>query len=395
MRTSYSALDTFRQCQQKFKFQVIDKIKAPKTVEVVFGTAVHDALKFMFSRNPLFPALNEIIEKFAETWGALSKKVYPELSDAHRQTYEESGAAMLKKFYKDNPPWNYSVVDTESRFEVLLPDQESQKTHIIAGIIDRIDKIGDGEYEIIDYKTNRKIPSQESVNQNLQLSLYHMAILRRWPHLEPAKIKLSLYFLKHGEKLSSSRNQSALSETIESVLETIRTIENSEMQNRFPAQPSVLCSFCQYKQICPAWKYLYKKDTHAPDKAQLQQALNEYFAIKEDDTKNDARIKELQGIIRSYMDIHGVERVFDDRGYFIAKRLQQRFSYNFDAIKGILLGAGLQEIWNSILEADEKKLKLVINRIPINIRRQIEAQRVLKKEFSTLIASSKPIKKSL
>src|SRR3989338_10643426 len=110
MRTSYSALDTFKQCPQKFKFQVIDKIKAPKSVEAVFGTAVHAALKFMFSHDPIFPTLDQILADFEESWRSSSVKVSPELAPALKTTYEESGKSLLKNFYKKNQPWNFSVV---------------------------------------------------------------------------------------------------------------------------------------------------------------------------------------------------------------------------------------------------------------------------------------------
>src|SRR3989344_631815 len=151
MRTSYSALDTFRQCPQKFKFQIIDKIKAPKIPEAVFGNSVHNALKFMFSRAPLYPTVEEVSANFSENWRAASQKAG--FGRALAETYEDSGRAMLKKFYSGNPPWNFSVIDTESHFEVPIPSPEGE-THVLAGIVDRVDKIGEGEYEIIDYKTN-------------------------------------------------------------------------------------------------------------------------------------------------------------------------------------------------------------------------------------------------
>src|SRR3989344_4012119 len=111
MRTSYSALDTFKQCPQKFKFQVIDKIKAPKSVETVFGTAVHASLKFMFSHEPIFPTLDEILANFTEGWRGASPKVHPPLDKNIIATYEESGKNLIKSFYKKNQPWNFSVVD--------------------------------------------------------------------------------------------------------------------------------------------------------------------------------------------------------------------------------------------------------------------------------------------
>jgi len=351
MRTSYSALDTFKRCPQKFKFQVIDKIPAKSSVEAIFGSSVHSALKYMFSRGPLFPTLDEIMLKFSESWKVSSQKIET-LDETLKTVYEDTGRKLLQSYYKKNPPWNFSTLDTESRFEVALPDPENNQSHILAGIIDRIDKIGDGEYEIIDYKTNRRLPSQETVNTDLQMSLYHMALTRRWPHIPPANIKLSLYFLKHGEKLSSYRQEADIQDIKNSVIKTIREIESSISAKNFPPNPSPLCDYCPYKPICPAWKHLYKKDSPAPDEAELQNALQEYFAIKESDNKNQKRLKELQGVLTAYMDANAVDRVFDERGYYVARKLQQRFQYDFDQIKVILVSAGLESKWQELLKGE-------------------------------------------
>lgn len=392
MRTSYSALDTFKQCPQKFKFQIIDKIKAPKIPEAVFGNSVHGALKFMFSRDPLYPTIDEVSANFSENWRAASQKA--DLDKNLVDTYDDSGRSMLKKFYSANPPWNFSVVDTESRFEVPLQSEDGNESHILAGIIDRVDKIGDGEYEIIDYKTNRRLPSQSAADENLQMSIYHMALMRRWPNTNPAKIKLSLYFLKHNEKISSSRSHEALSATSEAVLKTIKEIQKNISGNAWKPNPSPLCDWCAYKSICPAWKHLYKKnELPAPDEIQLQAVLQEYFSIKESEDKNEKRLGELQGPIKAYMDVHGVERVFDERGYFVAKKLMQRFKYDIDGVREILLANGLEAKWQALLTADEKKLKKLLISLPRSLQTQIASRKLLDKEYVVLSASSKPAKK--
>ena len=390
MRTSYSNLNTFKQCPQKFKFQIIDKIKAPRSPEALFGSSVHETMKFMFSHDPLFPTLDEILGHFSENWKAALNRTSG-LAQELTQIHEESGRGMIKNFYKNNPPWNFSVVDTESHFEVLLPDANGQ-THILAGIIDRVDKIGDGEYEIIDYKTSRRLPSQEAVDVDFQMSLYHMALLRRWPGTDPAKIKLSLYFLKHNEKISSMRSNAALEATREAVLKTIRDIEQKTIKNDFPPIVSKLCDYCPYKRICPAWKHLYKKEEQNFDEAKLQEALKEYFEIKGVASKNEARLSELQGVIKSYMEANKLERVFDERGYYISQKIQQRFKYDFDKVREILTAAGLENEWQKILEADEKKLKLILKTLSPALRAQIESHRVLAKEFIVLTSSTKPVK---
>lgn len=360
--------------------------------EAVFGNSVHGALKFMFSRDPLYPTIDEVSANFSENWRAASQKA--DFDKNLVDTYDDSGRAMLKKFYSANPPWNFSVVDTESRFEVPLQNADGGESHVLAGIIDRVDKIGDGEYEIIDYKTNRRLPSQSAADENLQMSIYHMALMRRWPNTNPAKIKLSLYFLKHNEKISSSRSPEALTATSEAVLKTIKEIQKNISGNAWKPNPSPLCDWCAYKSICPAWKHLYKKnELPAPDETQLQAVLQEYFAIKESEEKNEKRLGELQGSIKAYMDTHGVERVFDERGYFLAKKLIQRFKYDIDGVRNILLSNGLEDKWQAILSADEKKLKAILNSLPSPIQTQIEQSKILQKEYIVLSASSKPAKK--
>lgn len=363
-------------------------------MHTVFGSAVHASLNYMFSHDPVFPTLDEILANFTEAWSKSAAKIAPALDAKLVSIYEESGKSLLKNFYKNNPPWNFSVVDTESRFEVAIDDPDGP-THVLAGIIDRIDKLSDGEYEIIDYKTNRKLPSQSAVDEDLQMSIYHMAISARWPKVDATKIKLSLFFLKHGEKISSSRPVSSIAATKDAVLSTIKQMEKNIADDKFPAVTSKLCDYCVYKPICPAWKHFYKKADEAPPpgEEELQQALREYFAIKESESNNDKRVKDLQAIIKAYMEANKVDRVFDERGYYISKKLQQRFKYDFEKIRQILEAAGLNDKWNAILEADEKKLKDIMVGLPSSVRDEILAQKNLSKEFVTLTASTKPAKK--
>ena len=108
MRTSYSALETFRQCPQKYKFQEIDKIKTPKGKEAVFGTLIHNSLKFLFSRDPLYPSLDEVIANFRNSWQASD---IANLSEDERSLYLVQGENILRRFYAKNQPWNFNIVD--------------------------------------------------------------------------------------------------------------------------------------------------------------------------------------------------------------------------------------------------------------------------------------------
>lgn len=387
MRTSYSALETYLQCPQKYKFQEIDKIKAPKSKEAVFGTLVHDALKYMFSRDPLFPTAEQILAHFREGIER-SKTIF---TDEERNLYLVSGQDILKRFYAKNPPWNFTVVDLESFFEVPLADEKTGATHILAGKIDRIDKTEDGAYEIIDYKTNKKLPSQADVDNNLQLSLYHLGVMRRWPHLNPQNIRLSLYFLKAREKLATSRTKEALAETRAKTITMIREIEmkKQEGEKAFPPKPSALCGWCAYKRICPAWRHLYQTQSSKSkdqifEEIDIKNIISEYFAIKDEDTKNEKRLGELTEQIHSYLDQEKLERIFGEEG-IIARKTQERASWDTEKLRPVLIELGL---WERVAAPDVKKIKALFPTLTSDTQTKLAEAKIIK-IFSVLTASKK------
>ena len=366
MRTSYSSIGTYLQCPQKFKFQEIDRIRAPKGREAIFGSLIHSTLKFMFKRDPLFPTLDEVIAYFREHWPARDvfeaeakhdplKRAWTEEEE---KAYFEEGVRMLKKFYEKNAPWNFTVVDLESRFEVVLVDDKTGETHILAGIIDRIDRTPDEKYEIIDYKTSKRMPSQDALDRDLQLSLYSLGLQKRWPHLNADDIKLSLYFLKHGEKLSTQATPETTERTKEHILNTIHEIQERLRTNKeFEPLPGPLCNWCAYRPICPAWKHLYRnQESGVRSQEEVDAAIKEYFELKKQNKTIDSRLDELQEQIRRFMEQEGLTRVFGDEGV-ISQKTAQRYEYDWEKVKSLLSPLGK---WEEILKADETRLSRVI-----------------------------------
>lgn len=336
MRISYSSLDTFKTCPLKYKFQDIDKIRVPKNMEMVFGSSMHATLKFMFERTPLYPTLDQVIDFFRDIWDKSKISINSSATDEEKEIFYKEGIALLEKFYKHNQPWNFNVVDLESRFEVEMIDDKAGEKHTLAGIIDRIDKNEDS-YEIIDYKTAKRMPAQENLDNDFQMSIYHMSLAKRWPHLDPKKIKLSLYFLKHGEKISTSRTNEQLENTKKNIISQINEIqEKIRNNNDFPPTPSALCDWCGYRQMCPMWKHLYSRQYLAiSSQKDIEPVVKEYFGLKAGNEKNDERLDELKAVIYGFMDEQKVERVFGAEGY-LTRKMQEKVSYNMDKIKDFL-----------------------------------------------------------
>ncbi len=361
MRTSYSALTTYQQCPLKFKFQEIDRIRVPKGLEAIFGAMIHSCLKFMFEHTPLYPTLDEVIDRFRTLW---QNKEIANLNPEEEKAYCEEGISMLKNFYRLNQPWNFNALELESRFEVSISEPEKEEKHVLTGIIDRIDKISNTDiFEIIDYKTSRRMPSQENLDKDLQMSIYHLGISRRWPHIKPENIKLSLYFLKHGEKITTSRSREDLEKTKEFVFGLINEIKKRIENNYdFPSYPSPLCDWCGYRPRCPMWKHLYQiKEKEIPGQQEIEKIIKEYFDLKSQNQKNNKLLAGLQSSIYEFMAHENVERVFGEN-YYLTKTLQERFIYDMDKIKQILEQLGR---WNevakkkqfSILKATKTKKK--------------------------------------
>ncbi len=365
-RTSYSALETFRQCPQKFEFQYIDRIKAPKSKEAIFGNKVHETLRFFHSKYPVSPTLDELLNYFKDNWNSECFK-----NQEEDIIYFSEGIKMLKNYYQYylKNRNNFTVLDTEARFEIPLKNPETNQECVLSGKIDRIDKLGSGTIEVIDYKTTKKLPSQVEADKDLQFSIYCLAVFNRWPNLavkDYEDIKLSFHYLKHGEVLSTKRTKAQLENAKEEVWQRIYGIE----QEKFKPIPSALCDWCGYKKICPMWKSLYKEQITIDDE-QAKKVVDEYFQLKEQNSQNNKKLNQLQEIIEAYLNKEKIERVFGNSGYIT--RLAQIRKGGYDI----------------------KKLEQIIKTIPLDIRQKLEKAKKIDKEYKILKISHKKEAKPL
>jgi RecB family exonuclease len=374
MRISYSAFDTYKTCPLKYKFQEIDKIRTPKSKEAVFGSILHDTMKFIHTPGILSPTLDQAMEHFSNSW---NPAVW-ENPDEERAAFTQ-GVKIIQDYFKRNNPADFNIVNLESRFQIELPD--TGENHIISGIIDRIDRTDDG-YEIIDYKTTKKMPTQERVENDIQLSVYLSAFLSQYPQEKNNldKIKVSLYFLKHGVKLSATRTEEQLENSRKRFLETISLIK----EGRFEPQVGPLCDWCGYQNRCPMWKHKFK-ELRKIDTEEVNARIAEYIELKSAMTITKDRLGKIQNDIINYMDQEGVERVFSEQG-IIARTLRKTYKYDEKKIREILEPLGK---WNDVIKVDGIALRNTIGVLPFDARKEIEKAKVVDKESSSLMVKKK------
>jgi len=369
MRISYSSFETYNNCPLKYKFQEIDKIKTPKSKEAVFGSVIHGTMKFIHTPGILSPTMEQAMEHFSNSWNP----VVFENEQEERAAFTQ-GVRIIQDYYKRNNPADYNIVKLESRFAIEIGEEGDK--HIVSGIIDRVDRTDNG-FEIIDYKTSKKMPTQQDVEGNVQLSVYLHAFLSQYPEeiSNIENLKVSLYFLKHGVKLSATRTKEQLESNEKMFLETIKLIQES----KFEPNISPLCDWCGYQRNCPMWKHKFKEERKI-DTEEVNASIQEYIDLKSAMNLTKERIGKLQEDILSYMDQEEVERVFGENG-IVSRTLRKTYKYDDKKVKELLEPIGK---WNDVLKLDPTALKSIFPVLPSSVQREVEKAKVLDKETKSL-----------
>ena len=247
---SHSRLSTFEQCKLKYRFRYIDNIipDIEKTIESHLGNAVHKTLEWLYRqvKYKKIPSLDEVVKKYAEDWREDFEEGIPiarkNLTPEH---YFNKGIQFIVNYYMEHKPFDDNTIAVEK--EILVNLDESGK-YKIRGFIDRLTyNLETEEYEIHDYKTSGTLPTQEKINSDRQLGLYAIAIKEIFG--KDKKVCLNWHYLNFNKKICSRKTDQELEKLKK---ETIKLIEEIEATTEFPAQKSMLCNWCEYKNICPA-----------------------------------------------------------------------------------------------------------------------------------------------
>ena len=267
---SHSKLSTFEQCPLKYKYRYIDQIKPEieKTIESHLGTCVHDTLEWLYTQSQKnTPTIDNLIKYYAEKW---KEKYSPKIAIVRQEftekDYFNKGINFLIGYYTKHHPFKDGTFELEKKIVIRLGE------HKIQGFIDRLSLNPlTKEYEIHDYKTANFLPSQKKADEDRQLALYSIAIKEIFG--QEKKVKLIWHYLAHNTELTSQRTNLQLKLLKQQVHELIKKIESTTY---FPTNKSILCNWCEYKEICPEFKC---ENLNNYSKKEKQKNLNEYSSI--------------------------------------------------------------------------------------------------------------------
>jgi DNA helicase-2/ATP-dependent DNA helicase PcrA len=117
--------------------------------------------------------------------------------------------------------------------------------HTLRGRVDRVDRLADGAYELIDYKTGRpKKPAD--LREDVQLALYSVAATRAW-NLEAAH--QAYYYVLDDQKVPVDWSE----DDRDWIQDTVFEVADGILGQGFEPTPSYsACSMCDYRIACPA-----------------------------------------------------------------------------------------------------------------------------------------------
>ena len=227
---SATSLKVFLECKRKYYFQYIMKIKEhsislkPKGFEV--GSIIHNILEklsFSFDINII---KNEISKE--------------QKNNPYLVLDLELWKIKLEKFVlaeNERKKLGYTIYEVEKEFNFVYKDIQ------LKGVIDRIDNLGDGKYEILDYKTSStlKIDTSKTYENSTDFQLEFYYLSQRDKMIE----NVSYYDLNTAE----IKSEIMLNEKIE-LLDKILYNLKTKSVNFALCDNNKTCIYCPYKTMC-------------------------------------------------------------------------------------------------------------------------------------------------
>jgi DNA helicase-2/ATP-dependent DNA helicase PcrA len=229
---SASDVETYRLCPLKYKFARVFRIPEEPTINQRFGIAVHQVLERYHTQGG--GSLEDLMHLFEVAW---RRNGFGHSADELQ--FREKAVSALARYWELDQDREGEPVWFERGFAFKLGE------HFVRGRVDRIDRLPDGSYELIDYKTGWA-KTEQQLREDVQLSLYQMGAREAWGLPGSAQ---SYYYVLENEKVPVEHTEDEL----ERVRTTVSAIADGILAQEFEPTPRPdICAACDYRIICPA-----------------------------------------------------------------------------------------------------------------------------------------------
>jgi DNA helicase-2/ATP-dependent DNA helicase PcrA len=229
---SASDVETYRLCPLKYKFARVFRIPEEPTINQRFGIAVHQVLERFHAQGG--GSLEDLMHLFEVAW---RRNGFGHSADELQ--FREKAVSALTRYWELDREREGEPVWFERGFAFKLGE------HFVRGRVDRVDRLPDGTFELIDYKTGWP-KSEQQLREDIQLSLYQMGAREAWGLPGSAQ---SYYYVLENEKVPVEHTDDEL----DRVRTTVSAIADGILSQDFEPRPRPdICAACDYRIICPA-----------------------------------------------------------------------------------------------------------------------------------------------
>lgn len=233
---SASDLSLYLTCPLKYKFARVFGIPQEPTINQRFGILIHNVLERFHKEPPQSDedGLRQLSNLFETGW----RRTGFGATDDELQ-FRDRAREALRLYWERERVAEGEPVWLERKFDFKVGE------HHVRGRVDRVDRLPDGDYELIDYKTGER-RTEAQLENDLQLALYRLAAREAW---EVEASTGSYYYVLDADKVPAPTRP----DDAERVERTVLQVGEGVLSQDFEPRPSPsVCSWCDYRLICPA-----------------------------------------------------------------------------------------------------------------------------------------------
>jgi RecB family exonuclease len=233
---SPSRLQVYQACPRRYYYQYVIKVPTRRQAAQSVGISLHGALEEVQQAGGLeVTGIEGALQLLLERWESEGFADAAEEAEAKRRA-EKLLAEYLARF-GEGPG---KPVMLEKKLVAHYEDVP------LLGIVDRLDRLPDGQLELIDYKSGRAPERKPEVHQ--QLAIYRFLVKQQLGEY-PAQV--AIHHLAANTRITLDLVPEQWDELVARAAQSARAIERDQ---DFDPQVGAACQRCDYNSRCLAFK---------------------------------------------------------------------------------------------------------------------------------------------
>lgn len=250
---SPSRAGDFKTCPLLYRFRSIDRLPQKPTLATSRGTVVHSVLERLFDLPKAERTIERATELVRPAWDDLVAEE-PQIAELFADDDAEGTGLLRFLTQASGLVSTYFQMEDPSRFDPsgreLLVETTVGEGLLLRGYVDRLDEAPDGRIRVVDYKTGAAPREAFEAKALFQMKFYALVIWRSTGTI-PAQLKLM--YLSEGDSLMYSPDERELRSLERQLGALWDAIERSLQAEDFRPNPSKLCGWCDFQDLCPAY----------------------------------------------------------------------------------------------------------------------------------------------